>query len=84
MEKIAVLGLGKVGTLAAELLHDSGFTVTGIDIASWRAHCAASRCLTWATSWPGLWSPCTWAVMLTVQSQRSACRGCSQSWDTLL
>ncbi|XAT59837.1 L-lysine dehydrogenase [Rhodobacteraceae bacterium Araon29] len=32
MKKIAVLGLGKVGTLAAELLHDSGFTVTGIDI----------------------------------------------------
>ncbi|MDP4032082.1 MAG: saccharopine dehydrogenase C-terminal domain-containing protein [Pseudorhodobacter sp.] len=29
--KIAVLGLGKVGHLAAELLHDSGFTVTGID-----------------------------------------------------
>ncbi|MDP3961544.1 MAG: saccharopine dehydrogenase C-terminal domain-containing protein [Pseudorhodobacter sp.] len=29
--KIAVLGLGKVGHLAAELLHESGFTVTGID-----------------------------------------------------
>lgn len=29
--KIAVLGLGKVGHLAAELLHDAGFTVTGID-----------------------------------------------------
>lgn len=29
--KIAVLGLGKVGHLAAELLHDSGFDVTGID-----------------------------------------------------
>ncbi|MDP3516356.1 MAG: saccharopine dehydrogenase C-terminal domain-containing protein [Pseudohongiella sp.] len=29
--KIAVLGLGKVGHLAAELLHDSGFNVTGID-----------------------------------------------------
>ncbi|MFD1808038.1 saccharopine dehydrogenase C-terminal domain-containing protein [Gemmobacter lanyuensis] len=29
--KIAVLGLGKVGYLAAELLVESGFTVTGID-----------------------------------------------------
>jgi saccharopine dehydrogenase (NAD+, L-lysine-forming) len=29
--KIAVLGLGKVGHLAAELLVDSGFQVTGID-----------------------------------------------------
>ncbi len=32
MKKIAVLGLGKVGTLAAELLHSSGFDVTGIDV----------------------------------------------------
>ena len=31
IEKIAVLGLGKVGHLAAELLHKSGFKVTGID-----------------------------------------------------
>lgn len=30
-EKIAVLGLGKVGHLAAELLHDAGFKVTAID-----------------------------------------------------
>ncbi len=29
--KIAVLGLGKVGTLAAKLLHQSGFCVTGFD-----------------------------------------------------
>lgn len=29
--KIAVLGLGKIGTLAARLLHASGFEVTGID-----------------------------------------------------
>jgi len=29
--KIAVLGLGKVGTLAARLLHESGFDVTGYD-----------------------------------------------------
>ena len=29
---IAVLGLGKVGNLAAKLLHDSGFSVTGYDI----------------------------------------------------
>ena len=31
-EKIAVLGLGKVGKLAAKLLHDSGFGVTGYDV----------------------------------------------------
>jgi len=30
-EKIAVLGLGKVGALAATLLHESGFQVTGFD-----------------------------------------------------
>jgi len=30
-EKIAVLGLGKVGRLAAKLLHGSGFKVTGFD-----------------------------------------------------
>jgi saccharopine dehydrogenase (NAD+, L-lysine-forming) len=30
-ERIAVLGLGKVGRLAATLLHESGFIVTGID-----------------------------------------------------
>jgi saccharopine dehydrogenase-like NADP-dependent oxidoreductase len=29
--KIAVLGLGKVGLLAANLLHEQGFTVTGCD-----------------------------------------------------
>ena len=34
MKKIAVLGLGKVGTLAGELLHESGFTVTGFDAQS--------------------------------------------------
>ena len=34
MKKIAVLGLGKIGTLAAELLHASGFEVTGIDISA--------------------------------------------------
>ncbi len=34
MKTIAVLGLGKVGTLAAQLLHDSGFTVTGVDFAA--------------------------------------------------
>ena len=33
MKAIAVLGLGKVGTLAAELLHESGFAVTGFDAA---------------------------------------------------
>ena len=31
LQKIAVLGLGKVGTLAAKLLHQSGFDVTGFD-----------------------------------------------------
>jgi len=31
LQNIAVLGLGKVGTLAATLLHQSGFNVTGID-----------------------------------------------------
>ena len=30
-KNIAVLGLGKVGTLAALLLHDSDFNVTGFD-----------------------------------------------------
>ena len=30
--KIAVLGLGKVGRLAARLLHESGFEVTGYDL----------------------------------------------------
>lgn len=34
MKKIAVLGLGKVGTLAAELLNQSGFEVTGLDSAT--------------------------------------------------
>ncbi|MEM8811441.1 MAG: saccharopine dehydrogenase C-terminal domain-containing protein [Pseudomonadota bacterium] len=32
MERIAVLGLGKVGALAALLLHESGFTVRGADL----------------------------------------------------
>ena len=32
MKKIAVLGLGKVGFLAAHLLDDSGFSVTGVDV----------------------------------------------------
>jgi UDP-N-acetylmuramoylalanine-D-glutamate ligase len=31
LKKIAVLGLGKVGTLAARLLHLGGFEVTGFD-----------------------------------------------------
>jgi saccharopine dehydrogenase-like NADP-dependent oxidoreductase len=31
LKKIAVLGLGKVGTLAAKLLHAGGFDVTGFD-----------------------------------------------------
>ncbi len=32
IQNIAVLGLGKVGKLAAQLLHESGFTVTGFDV----------------------------------------------------
>ena len=32
--KIAVLGLGKVGTLAGKLLHEADFSVTGYDIRS--------------------------------------------------
>ena len=32
MERIAVLGLGKVGALAADLLHEAGFEVIGLDI----------------------------------------------------
>ena len=31
-KKIAVLGLGKIGKLAAKLLHESGFVVTGYDL----------------------------------------------------
>jgi saccharopine dehydrogenase-like NADP-dependent oxidoreductase len=31
IERVAVLGLGKVGLLAARLLHEGGFTVVGID-----------------------------------------------------
>lgn len=31
MQNIAILGLGKVGTLAGELLHETGFTVTAFD-----------------------------------------------------
>ncbi|MFQ5623842.1 MAG: saccharopine dehydrogenase C-terminal domain-containing protein [Paracoccaceae bacterium] len=36
MEKIAVLGLGKIGSLAARLLHGSGFAVTGFDARTLR------------------------------------------------
>jgi len=32
MKNIAVLGLGKVGSLASELLHSAGFSVVGIDL----------------------------------------------------
>jgi saccharopine dehydrogenase-like NADP-dependent oxidoreductase len=34
LQKIAVLGLGRVGTLAARLLHQGGFDVTGFDSRS--------------------------------------------------
>lgn len=33
MNSVAVLGLGKVGALAAELLRDAGFNVTGYDVS---------------------------------------------------
>lgn len=32
MKNISILGLGKIGRLAAQLLHDAGFTVTGYDM----------------------------------------------------
>jgi 3-hydroxyisobutyrate dehydrogenase-like beta-hydroxyacid dehydrogenase len=31
LQRIAVLGLGKLATLAAKLLHQGGFDVTGFD-----------------------------------------------------
>ena len=37
MKRIAVLGLGKVGALAARLLHDAGFEVTGYDLTAPRS-----------------------------------------------
>jgi len=39
-ESVAVLGLGKVGKLAAKLLHGSGFKVTGYDIRTPREELA--------------------------------------------
>ncbi len=32
IERVAVLGLGRVGTLAATLLHETGFDVVGFDV----------------------------------------------------
>jgi len=32
IKRVAVLGLGKVGTLAAVLLHETGLDVTGFDV----------------------------------------------------
>lgn len=32
LKNIAVLGLGKVGSLVAKLLHETGFNVTGVDV----------------------------------------------------
>jgi saccharopine dehydrogenase (NAD+, L-lysine-forming) len=34
INRVAVLGLGRVGTLAATLLHETGFEVTGFDVRS--------------------------------------------------
>jgi saccharopine dehydrogenase-like NADP-dependent oxidoreductase len=39
MKSIAVLGLGKIGSLAAQLLHKSGFSVTGYDLRLPSDHC---------------------------------------------
>ena len=36
-ERVAVLGLGKVGKLAAILLHEAGFQVVGIDARDLRS-----------------------------------------------
>ena len=36
IKRIAVLGLGKVGTLAATLLHETGFDVVGFDVRTLR------------------------------------------------
>lgn len=44
-DKIAVLGLGKVGHLAAELLHDADFRVTAIDARPLAARAFATRCV---------------------------------------
>jgi len=41
LNKVAVLGLGKVGHLAAELLHEAGFTVTAIDGRAVKSRLAA-------------------------------------------
>ncbi|MDV7340340.1 saccharopine dehydrogenase C-terminal domain-containing protein [Terasakiella sp. A23] len=45
-QKIAVLGLGKVGALAATLLHEAGFDVTGFDLRqlSKNLPCAMDQC----------------------------------------
>ena len=32
LRSIAVCGLGRVGTVAAKLLHESGFQVVGLDV----------------------------------------------------
>jgi saccharopine dehydrogenase (NAD+, L-lysine-forming) len=44
-DKIAVLGLGKVGHLAAELLHEADFKVTAIDARPLAARAFATRCV---------------------------------------
>ena len=45
-KKIAVLGLGKVGKLAATLLHEAGFDVTGFDVnvAQKKLPCDVKEC----------------------------------------
>ena len=40
MKKISVLGLGKVGALAAQLLHEAKFDVTGFDMREVNEDCA--------------------------------------------
>jgi saccharopine dehydrogenase (NAD+, L-lysine-forming) len=44
-DKIAVHGLGKVGHLAAELLHEADFKVTAIDARPLAARAFATRCV---------------------------------------
>ncbi len=54
MQKIAVCGLGKVGTLAATLLQQSGFSVTGFDSRGVRAELPFPQANLEVTSAPSL------------------------------
>ena len=65
--KIAVLGLGKVGTLAASLLRDSGFEVTGFDAK-------ARPALPFPTQAADLASPAAVAAALAPRGTRNPSR----------